>query len=181
MISSEELPNTNSDEFSLAVDLVETNFSRCVNYPRNGKGISGMAHGLMRASEITGVSMSAIAERCAETSERCPTNHELIQAGEAIRPPAAANEYKPPDTKERVPEAEFRKIAAGIDWDKVQRTKERWERESKAIEKELRKLEKYARMPTWRLWAFAPARLIAEIKQRLGFELNRWDKENLPR
>lgn len=63
-----------------------TSFQRCPNFPRDPKGVKALAKGLIRASEITGVAMEAIVARCAESSEYCPTDFDLLAAARAVAP-----------------------------------------------------------------------------------------------
>lgn len=180
MTSSDVLQNTNSDDYNLAVDLLEASFARCINYPRTSSSISGLAHGLLRACKMTGASMSSIVQRCAETSDRCPTNFELIAAGEAICPPKPPNDLPTFDPREKVPVPELRRLMDGIDLKAVAAAHKRHADEQRAVLEELRKTsEERRRMPKWKLAASASDREIAEIRQRLGFELTSWDKENL--
>jgi hypothetical protein len=74
-----------SDEADQFPAEMVTVFARAVNYPRDPAAVQFLAQGLVRASKITGVSMKAIIERCTETSDRCPTDFELLEAAKGIR------------------------------------------------------------------------------------------------
>ena len=62
-----------------------TRFLRCGNFPKDRTGIQLLAQGLVKAAQLTGVSMAEITERCANESEFCPTDHDLITVGQEIR------------------------------------------------------------------------------------------------
>lgn len=74
------------EEAVFPVDLVAA-FSRAVNYPRDQNGVQLLAQGLAKASRATSASMRAIVDRCLELSDRCPTDFEMIKAGESIKGP----------------------------------------------------------------------------------------------
>lgn len=59
-------------------------FERSVNYPRDAEGIILLAQGLARAAARYGVEMQAIIRRCADLSERCPTDAYLMDAARLI-------------------------------------------------------------------------------------------------
>lgn len=71
------------DEVKLPTELVLT-FARCQNYPRDQAAILLLAQGLRKASDVTGIAMELIVDRCAETSQYCPTDAELLAAGRLI-------------------------------------------------------------------------------------------------
>lgn len=68
-----------------ALAVVER-FSRCMNYPKSGSEMTKLAQGLIRASEMTGVLMEEIAQRCAEETEHCPTDALMLRAAKALKP-----------------------------------------------------------------------------------------------
>lgn len=65
------------------LDMIEC-FSRCGNFPRTVEGIQFLAHGLVKASQETGVPMQIIVEACASMSNYCPTDAELLNVGRNI-------------------------------------------------------------------------------------------------
>ena len=66
-------------------DLVTKAFSRCQNWPKERLGILGLAQGLKKSAERFSVSMEAIVERCAEISQYCPTDADLLTVGRDLR------------------------------------------------------------------------------------------------
>jgi hypothetical protein len=182
VLNDDYVPNNeNDDEYETAVDLCGTLFARCVNYPRDGKGSSALAKDLIRASRLTGISMSAIAERWAETSDRCPTYHNLLVAGEGIRGPVP-DELPKLDEKNRVPENEYQDLVAGIDLKAVERVHQKRSDEYRAVMREARKTSpERSRLAPWKLGASISAREEATIRERLGFELRLGDLEALGR
>ena len=58
-------------------DLVTAAFSRCSNWPKTREGLLGLAQGLKRASDASGIAMDAILARCALLSQFCPTDFDL--------------------------------------------------------------------------------------------------------
>jgi hypothetical protein len=62
-------------------------FSRCANYPRDDDSLKALAQGLQRAASTYHVSMCDIVERCLESSDRCPTDYNLMEAARALKPP----------------------------------------------------------------------------------------------
>ena len=67
-------------------DLVVQAFSRCSNYPKDRTGVLGLAQGLRSAADRFGVEMPAIVAECAESSNFCPTDHDLLEVARALRP-----------------------------------------------------------------------------------------------
>lgn len=74
------------DNEQAPIELVKS-FSRAVNYPRDHEALQFLAQGLAKASRATSASMRAIVDRCLELSDRCPTDFEMIKAGESIKGP----------------------------------------------------------------------------------------------
>ena len=68
------------------VQLVNEAFSRCSNYPKESAGIFGLAQGLSKAARATGVAMRAIVGRCAEISQWCPTDLDLMNVARDLQP-----------------------------------------------------------------------------------------------
>jgi hypothetical protein len=68
------------------VQLVTEAFSRCSNYPKESAGIFGLAQGLAKAARVTGIAMRAIVERCAEISQWCPTDLDLMNVARELQP-----------------------------------------------------------------------------------------------
>lgn len=66
------------------IDLIAT-FQRCANYPRDYAGVIALAQGLRKASDRYEILMQAIVDRCAETSQFCPTDAELLNAALSMR------------------------------------------------------------------------------------------------
>lgn len=60
-----------------AVELV-TKLDRTRNYPKEQPGIINLAKGLQKASDSLKISAGRIVEKCAETSEWCPTDADLL-------------------------------------------------------------------------------------------------------
>jgi|GEM_PF-4391671 len=70
---------------SKAIELV-SKLERTRNYPRDpeGEGVKNLARGLQKASDALKVSGALIIERCAETSEYCPTDADLFTVARDI-------------------------------------------------------------------------------------------------
>ena len=67
-------------------------FQRCKNYPRDEEGILALANGLEAASRHTGITMADIVERCATSSDLCPTDYDLLTVAKEIKIQRAAAE-----------------------------------------------------------------------------------------
>ena len=74
-------------------ELVIEAFSRCSNYPKERVGVLGLAQGLAKAARVTGVSARAIVERCAEISQWCPTDMDLMNVARELQPVAERTEH----------------------------------------------------------------------------------------
>ena len=60
-------------------------FQRCVNYPKDAEGVSALVEGLARAARETDIQIEEIVSRCAELSQYCPTDADLLKVAEEIR------------------------------------------------------------------------------------------------
>lgn len=60
-----------------AIELV-TKLDRTINYPKEFPGVVGLAKGLQKASDSLKIGASLIVDRCAGTSQFCPTDADLI-------------------------------------------------------------------------------------------------------
>src|ERR1700722_10801548 len=60
-------------------------FSRCVNFPRDLAGMHFLAQGLAKASRDTGIAMEWVVSRCAELSEYCPTDCDLLKVAKELK------------------------------------------------------------------------------------------------
>ncbi len=67
-----------------ALDLV-AKLSRTRNYPLTEQGVTGFAESLMRAAEMFGVDGAAIVQKCADTSEFCPTDADLLNIARDLK------------------------------------------------------------------------------------------------
>jgi hypothetical protein len=63
-----------------ATELV-SKLSRTRKYPETEDGVQSLARGLQQASEATKIGAGRIIDRCAVTSEWCPTDAELLTIG----------------------------------------------------------------------------------------------------
>jgi hypothetical protein len=59
--------------------------SRTINYPRDPEQIVAMAQALIRAAEATNVEADQIIRECAETSQYCPTDRDLLSVARDIK------------------------------------------------------------------------------------------------
>lgn len=66
-----------------AIELV-SKLDRTINYPKEYPGIVGLATGLKKASDLLKVGAGLIVDRCAETSQFCPTDADLMQIARDI-------------------------------------------------------------------------------------------------
>ena len=66
-------------------ELVTRAFSRCSNWPKDRLGVLGLSQGLRKAADRFSVTMQAIVARCAETSQYCPTDADLINVGRDLK------------------------------------------------------------------------------------------------
>ena len=69
-----------------AEEMVTRAFSRCQNWPKERIGIKGLAEALTRAATRFGVSEARIVAECAESSQYCPTDADLINIARGLRP-----------------------------------------------------------------------------------------------
>ncbi len=60
-----------------AIELV-SKLSRTGRYPTTSEGVDGLARGLQYASDSTQIGAGRIIERCAQISEWCPTDADLL-------------------------------------------------------------------------------------------------------
>ena len=67
-------------------------FGRCSNYPREKEGVQFLAQGLAKAADATGVEMQAIVDRCAELSQFCPTDYDLLTVASEMKAQRRAQE-----------------------------------------------------------------------------------------
>ncbi len=66
-------------------EIVTRAFSRCQNWPKERLGVLGLAQGLRRASDRFAIPMNDIVLRCAEASQYCPTDADLITVAREMR------------------------------------------------------------------------------------------------
>ena len=69
-----------------ALELI-SKFSRAANFPKEELDVIALAQGLARASARTGVLMSRIVQECLDTSQWCPTDHDMLKVAESIAGP----------------------------------------------------------------------------------------------
>lgn len=60
-------------------------FERCVNYPRESLGLQMLVQALCRAADRYAVAPAEVVQRCADLSDRCPTDAHLLDAARLIR------------------------------------------------------------------------------------------------
>ena len=65
-------------------ELIEV-FSRCPNYPKGEDALALFAQGLAHASEVTGIPMPEIVQRCKATSSYCPTDYDLLNIAHELK------------------------------------------------------------------------------------------------
>ncbi len=134
--------------------------SRTKNYPKDDKGVSFLAEGLIRACAGTGAPGQQIVMVCATTSEWCPTDADLMTIGRQIRDEQKrAQEALKPSVEE-----EWRKVYGPpkpFDWKALDMPKLK---SAKAREKELYRKIKAAH-PEELTWAG----MIAAARE-LGFD-----------
>jgi hypothetical protein len=73
------------DEDQSPVELSAKYFSRCANYPRDLAGVQGLAQGLKRAADSSGLPMKDICEECATSSGYCPTDRDLLAISQELK------------------------------------------------------------------------------------------------
>ena len=77
-----DLEKISADDFIPATaprEIVTKTFSRCSNWPTDPLGIEGLTEGLAEAVKQTGIPGIEIVKKCAELSDFCPTDHNLIE------------------------------------------------------------------------------------------------------
>ncbi len=78
-------------------EMVTRAFSRCQNGPKERIGIKGLADALTRAADRFGVPAARIVAECAESSQYCPTDADLINVARGLKP------AEPEQTSRRCP------------------------------------------------------------------------------
>jgi len=71
-------------DLSTALDLV-SKLSRTRNFPQTEDGVMDLAQGLMRAAGMIAVDAGDIVRRCADLSEFCPTDADLLNVARDLR------------------------------------------------------------------------------------------------
>lgn len=67
-----------------AIELV-TKLDRTINYPKEMPSVVNLARGLQKAADTMMVSASLIVEKCAEASQFCPTDADLLTVARELR------------------------------------------------------------------------------------------------
>jgi len=165
------MPNEWQDELPPASLVLA--FERCANYPRDAEGVIVLIDGLRNASIRAGIEMSKIVNRCVQSSEWCPTDHDLFTVAAELR----AEERQERESKrnrweewriETGPPREFDWKIPG--WDQVERHNDRQRKLWSDLRRKLNVTD--GKWPSWSELAVA-ARQLGYAEYADAWERNR--------
>jgi len=86
-----------------AVEILAQHLSRTRNFPQDGEGLANLADALLWASDSYDVNELAVLRRCAELSQHCPADADLLNvAGDLADERAKARDQKQLEGQEQV-------------------------------------------------------------------------------
>lgn len=103
----ETISKTNTTATEGPEQAVARFFSRCSNCPKDPLGIAGLAQGLSNACEKTGIDPVELCKHCADLSEYCPTNFDLLTVAREMY---AERRRTQNDEEERLKIAEWKRV-----------------------------------------------------------------------